>query len=233
VIGDLVALFGAGVASFLAPCLVPLLPAYLGIIVGETADAADTARAVPATVVFVLGFTTVFVVLGILAGVIGGSLSSIRDGIQRVGGVLVVVMGLALLGFARGPLVRELRFIRRLPAAGPLRPFVIGLAFGAAWSPCVGPLLGAALVVAARSGQAGRGALLLGAYALGIGVPFVIASLGLASWPALAARLRRLAPRIQLVAGALLVVLGALLATGAYRQLTSYLARFTPAVRGL
>ena len=232
-IGDLVALFGAGVASFLAPCLVPLLPAYLGMLAGESAEAGDAAKAVPATVVFVLGFATVFAALGGLAGVIGGSLSSIEDGIQRVGGALVVVMGLALLGVAKGPLVRELRVFRRVPAAGPLRPFVIGVAFGAAWSPCVGPLLGAALVVAARSGQAGRGALLLAAYALGIGVPFLLASLGLASWPALAARLRRLAPRIQRVAGVLLIVLGALLATGTYRQLTSYLARFTPTVGGL
>ena len=229
----MVALFGAGVASFLAPCLVPLLPAYLGMVVGEAADAADTTRAVPATVVFVLGFATVFAVLGSLAGLIGGSLSSVQNTIQRVGGVVVIVMGLALLGIARGPLLREIRPVRRLPAAGPLRPFVLGVAFGAAWSPCVGPLLGAALVVAARSGQAGRGALLLVAYALGIGLPFLVASLGLASWPGLAAQLRRLAPRIQRVAGALLVVLGALLATGAYRHLTSYLARFTPAVRGL
>jgi cytochrome c-type biogenesis protein len=233
VIADLVALFGAGVASFLAPCVVPLLPAYLGMVVGETADATDTARAVPATAIFVLGFAAVFASIGALAGVIGGSLSSIQNTIQRVGGVLVVLMGLALLGVARGPLIRELRVVRRIPAAGPLRPFVLGVAFGAAWSPCVGPLLGAALVVAARSGQAGRGALLLAAYALGIGVPFLVASLGLASWPALAARLRRLAVPIQRVAGVLLVVLGALLATGAYRQLTSYLARFTPAVRGL
>ena len=232
-IGDVVALFGAGVASFLAPCLVPLLPAYLGMVVGEAADAGDAAKAVPATAVFVLGFATVFALLGTLAGVVGGSVSSIQDGVQRVGGVLVVVMGLALLGLVRGPLVRQLRVVRRIPATGPLRPFVLGIAFGAAWSPCVGPLLGAALVVAARSGQAGKGALLLAAYALGIGVPFLLASLGLASWPTLAARLRRAAPRIQRVAGVLLIVLGALLATGTYRHLTSYLARFAPAVRGL
>ena len=232
-IGDLVALFGAGVASFLAPCLVPLLPAYLGMVVGEAADAGDPARAVPATAIFVAGFATVFALLGTLAGLVGGSVSSVENGIQRVGGAVVIVMGLALLGVARGPFLRELRPLKRIPSSGPLRPFVLGIAFGAAWSPCVGPLLGAALVVAARSGQAGRGALLLAAYALGIGVPFLLASLGLASWPGLAAWLRRVAPRIQRAAGALLVVLGVLLATGGYRQLTSYLARFTPAVGGL
>jgi cytochrome c-type biogenesis protein len=234
VLGDLVALFGAGVASFLAPCLVPLLPAYLGIIAGEAAGARDPARVVPATAVFVLGFAVVFAGLGAAAGLLGSSLHAIQHTIERVGGVVVAIMGLALLGVLRGPLKREFRFVSRLPkGGGPLRPFVVGVAFGAAWSPCVGPLLAAALTVAARSGQAGRGALLLLAYALGIGVPFLLAALGLASWPGLASGLRRIGPRVQLVAGGLLVILGVLLATGTYNHLTSYLARFTPAIHGL
>jgi cytochrome c-type biogenesis protein len=116
---------------------------------------------------------------------------------------------------------------------GPLRPFIVGVAFGAAWSPCVGPLLAAALTVAAHDGQAGRGALLLLAYAFGIGVPFLLAALGLASFPSMADRLRRAGVIIERVAGVLLVVLGILLATGTYGHLTSYLARFTPAVGGL
>lgn len=231
------ALFGAGVASFLAPCLVPLLPAYLGLIAGEAAEARAPARAVPATAVFVLGFTVVFAGLGAVAGLAGSSLTGVQDALQRGGGVLVVVLGLALLGVVRGPFARERRLLTSLPVLPPrlrpLRPLVVGVAFGAAWTPCVGPLLGAALTVAARSGEAGRGAVLLGAYALGIGVPFLVAALGLASWPALAERLRRAAPTVQRVAGAVMVVLGVLLATGAYRHLTSYLARFTPAVAGL
>jgi cytochrome c-type biogenesis protein len=134
----------------------------------------------------------------------------------------------------RGPIIRERRFEADTARfKGPLRPFVLGVAFGAAWTPCVGPLLGAALTVAARSGQAGRGAVLLFAYALGIGVPFLLASLGLASSPALAGWLRRAGPRVERLAGGLLVVLGLLLATGTYGHLTSYLARFTPTVGGL
>jgi cytochrome c-type biogenesis protein len=234
VLTDLVALFGAGVASFLAPCLVPLLPAYVGMVAGEAAEGRDPARAVLATLVFVAGFAVVFAGLGAAAGLVGSSLRGVQDTVQRVGGVLVVVMGLALLGWVRGPLSRERRLITRLPRIqGPARPFVVGVAFGAAWSPCVGPLLAAALTVAARSGQAGRGAILLVAYAFGIGVPFVIASLGMASSPRLAAGLNRIAPRIERLAGGLLIVLGLLLATGAYGHLTSYLARFTPAVGGL
>ncbi len=181
-----------------------------------------------------LGFALVFAGLGATAGLLGSALTDVQNGVQRVGGVVVAVMGLALLGVIRGPLAREKRLVTRLPRiTGPLRPVVVGVAFGAAWSPCVGPLLGAALAVAARSGQAGRGAVLLFAYALGIGVPFLLASLGLASSPRLAEWLRRIGPRVERVAGGLLVVLGVLLATGAYRHLTSYLARFSPRLAGL
>ena len=145
------------------------------------------------------------------------------------------MMGLALFGVIRGPFARERRLMPTLPgrALGSFRPFVVGVAFGAAWSPCVGPLLAAALTVASHTGQAGKGALLLVAYTFGIGVPFMLAALGLAASPALAEWLRRVGPTIERVAGVLLVVLGALLATGEYNHLTSYLARFTPAFGGL
>jgi cytochrome c-type biogenesis protein len=133
----------------------------------------------------------------------------------------------------RGRALQERRLISRLPATGPLRPFVLGIGFGAAWSPCVGPLLAAALTIAANEADPWRGGLLLLAYSLGIGVPFLAASLGLASSPALAERLRRVGPVLERVGGTLLVALGLLLATGAYDHLTSYLARFTPAVGGL
>ena len=229
-----VALFGAGIASFLAPCLVPLLPAYLGIVAGEAVEARDPARAIPATLLFILGFGLVFAGLGATAGLLGSALTDVQNGVQRVGGVVVAAMGLALLGVVRGPLARERRLVASFyRITGPFRPVAVGVAFGAAWSPCVGPLLGAALTVAAGSGDAGRGAVLLFAYALGIGVPFLLASLGLASSPRLAERLRRLAPPVERLAGGLLVVLGVLLATGAYEHLTSYLARFTPGIAGL
>jgi cytochrome c-type biogenesis protein len=233
VISDCVALFGAGVASFLAPCIVPLVPAYLGMVAGESAAARDTTRAVPATLLFVGGFAAVFTSLGAAAGALGRALSPVEGAVQRVGGALIIVFGLVLLGVLRGPLAREKRLATTVPQGGRLRPFVIGIAFGAAWSPCVGPLLGAALVVAARSGQVWQGAVLLFSYAAGIGVPFLIASLGLASSPGAADRLRRAGPRVERVAGALLVVLGLLLVSGAYRHLTSYLAQFTPSVGGL
>jgi cytochrome c-type biogenesis protein len=106
----------------------------------------------------------------------------------------------------------------------------LGVAFGAAWSPCVGPLLGAALTVAARTGQAGRGALLLLSYAAGIGVPFMLAALGFAAAPGVTARLQRAGARIEKVAGVLLVILGVLLATGVYAHIASYLVSLSPTV---
>ena len=231
---QVVALFGAGVASFLAPCIVPLVPAYLGIIVGEIGDAHDPSRAVPATLLFIAGFTTVFAGLGATAALLGSSLSTFQSTVRVVGGIVITVMGLALLGILRGPFARERRLIPTLPkVTGVARPYIVGVAFGAGWSPCVGPLLAAALTIAARTQAIGRGTLLLSAYAAGIGVPFLLAALGLASSPALAARLRRAGPKLERIAGALLVGLGLLLTTDTYQHLTSYLARFVPAVHGL
>ena len=233
-IAQIIALFGAGVASFLAPCIVPLVPAYLGIIVGEVGDAHDPARAVPATLIFIAGFTTVFAGLGAVAGLLGSSLSTFQETVRVVGGVVIIVMGLALLGVARRVFGRERRLIPRLPAiTGVARPYIVGVAFGAGWSPCVGPLLAAALTIAARTEAVGRSTILLCAYAMGIGVPFLVTALGIASSPRLAERLRRMGPGLERVAGVLLVALGVLLATNTYIHLTSYLARFVPAVHGL
>jgi cytochrome c-type biogenesis protein len=204
------------------------------MIVGESGDSGDTAAAVPATLIFIAGFAAVFAGLGVAAGLIGSSLSSVQEALQRIGGVIVIVLGLVLLGAVRGRIVQERRLITRLPnVGGSARPLVLGVAFGAAWSPCVGPLLGAALVVAAHGGEPVRGGLLLLAYAAGIGVPFLLASLGLAASPGLSARVRRIGPALERIGGVLLVVLGVLLATGAYAHFTSYLAQFAPSVGGV
>ncbi len=118
---QVVALFGAGVASFLAPCIVPLVPAYLGIIVGEIGDAHDPARAVPATLLFIAGFTTVFAGLGATAGFLGSSLSTFQSTVRVGGGIVIIVMGLALLGALRGPLAASAGSSRRCPRSPALR----------------------------------------------------------------------------------------------------------------
>ncbi len=233
-ITDLIALFGAGVASFLAPCVVPLVPAYLGMLAGSSAEEGNPAKAVPATLIFVLGFASLYAALGVAAGSLGNALESVEGWVQRIGGVLIIVMGLALLGFLRGKLMNEKRLVKSLPkGGGPFRSFTIGVAFGAAWSPCVGPLLSAALTVAAARGEPVWGAMLLLSYAAGIGVPFILASLGLASFPGLAAGLRRISTKVERFAGVMLVILGVMLVTDSYGWLTSYLAEYTPTVEGL
>jgi cytochrome c-type biogenesis protein len=226
-----VALFGAGVASFLAPCVVPLVPAYLGMIAGS-ATASKPGKMVASTLVFITGFATVFAIFGMLAGLAGSRLASLQTWVQRIGGLLVLGFGLVLLGVLRGPAIREYRAIKELPgSASAFRPLVLGLAFGAAWTPCVGPLLGAALVVAAKSASAVTGATLLIAYAAGIGVPFLGASLLIASWPSIGARLRKVSQPVEKVAGVLLCLLGVLLLSGQYASLTSGLARFFPTIQ--
>lgn len=228
-----VALFGAGVASFLAPCVVPLVPAYLGMLAGST-TAGKPSRVIGSTAIFVAGFTSVFTAFGLLAGLAGSRLDGVQTWVQRIGGVLVLLFGLVLLGVLRGPAVREFRLFTEVPAtASVIRPLVMGIAFGAAWTPCVGPLLGAALVVAARSASAVRGASLLAAYAAGIGVPFVAASLLVSGWPSIGRRLRSISRSVERIAGAMLVILGILLATGLYSHALSGLARYFPTISGI
>jgi cytochrome c-type biogenesis protein len=229
---DVVALFGAGVASFLAPCVVPLVPAYLGIIMGDVPSHDNRAATVWSTVSFVGGFTSVFTSLGVLAGLIGRSTDRVEEGIRIVGGSLVAVLGVVMLtGQAATLTWRPLD--RLANRRGRFRAAAVGVAFGAAWTPCVGPLLGAALVAATRAGDPIRGGVLLAAYASGIGTPFVIASLGLASSETLTRRARRLSGRLHRVAAVALIVLGTLLLTGWYEEMTSCLSRFTPALGGL
>lgn len=221
------ALFGAGIASFLAPCVVPLVPAYLGMMVGETTGVPRSV--VRAGLTFVAGFASVFVALGALAGRLGSGLTSAQTWLERAGGILVVGFGLVLLGVLRGGVFAERRLISGVAAGGNVaRPLVMGVAFGAAWTPCVGPLLGAALVLAARSAQPLHGASLLLAYALGIGVPFVAGSLAVASSPSLLARMRRMSSRVERIAGVALVLLGLLLASGTYARLVGPVARLAP-----
>ena len=253
-----VALFGAGVASFLAPCVLPLVPAYVGMLVGVASDGsssrsesggADGRRAlVGSALAFVGGFTAVFVAFGTAAGAIGSAYDRARGTVQLIGGVAVVLFGLAMLGRVRGPFARTVRLFAVGPAGstgpgttsaratarsaagpGPARAAVMGVTFGAAWTPCVGPLLGAALVTASRSGGPWRGGVLLAAYAAGLGAPFVAAALGLDAFPARARSVLRVGRRpgvlAQRVGGVVLVALGLLVVSGRYSGLVSALAR--------
>ena len=234
-VGYVFALFGAGIASFLAPCVVPLVPAYMGMIAGEVPKAKGDEKVktpVVPTLLFILGFSLVFASLGAVAGAFGFALDDVKEFVKYTGGIILVIMGLAVLGAIKKIFGREKRLLPTVPKIkGKLnffRPVVLGVAFGAAWSPCVGPLLGAALSVAATSGAIVTGTIYLFAYAMGIGIPFLVVSLLLASYPQLIGKLARVSHKIEKVTGVLLIILGVLLLTGGYETIASYLAQFTP-----
>ena len=222
--------FAAGVVAFTSPCLLPLVPGYLSLVSGVAADElADRRREVAgAAGTFVAGFGAMFVALGAGAAWFGGLLLSNRRTLEIVAGVLLLAAAVVVAG---APLPRRLALERRAPLRARGTRLVpaaaAGVAFAIAWPPWVGPPLGAVLTLAASSGSAGSGAVLLGAYALGLGLPFLAAALLVTRSFAVSAWLRRRRRTVQLVSAALLAVFGVLVLTGHLVGLTRELARFT------
>jgi cytochrome c-type biogenesis protein len=223
--------FGAGLLSFLSPCVLPLVPSYVTFITGMSFEDAARARrhALTHALLFVLGFTIVFVLLGAGATTLGRVLVAYRDVVARAGGVLVIVFGLFLLGvFNLGAFQRERRVHLADKPAGYLGTVLVGIAFAAGWTPCIGPVLGAILTYNLGADDVGRGALMLLAYALGLAVPFVLAAVALERFLTVFARFRRHLGVASRAAGGLLVVVGVLMITGDIARMASALQAFTP-----
>lgn len=219
--------FAAGILSFLSPCVLPLVPSYLAF-VGGNASAARSVR-VRNALLFVLGFSLVFVALGASASLLGSLVRSYRGTLTLVGGVLVIAFGLVLLGVIRLPwLYRDTRMQMKGDPSTPIGAVLLGMAFAAGWTPCIGPILGGILTLAGASGTLGSGVTLLGVYSLGLAVPFIVAALAMDRFLHVSAGLRRYLPWIERGAGALLIVAGILMMTGTYTALNSWLVRFTP-----
>src|SRR5690606_28770176 len=208
----------AGVVSFLSPCVLPLVPGYLSYVTGMSGDP-RRGRMVLGSALFVLGFAVVFVAGGALCGGVGAALHANAEVITRVLGGVTVVLGLAFLGFIPG-LQRDYR-ISRLPAAGLAGARLLGVVFGLGWTPCIGPTLAVVLGLSLDQGSAARGAALAFGYALGLGLPFVLA--GLAYRQALHAfrALRRHTQLITRIGGGMLVAVGLLLVTGLWTELVA------------
>ena len=222
--------FVAGVVSFTSPCCLPLMPGYVSYVSGVATEAGPLAtirpRVMSAGILFVTGFTLVFMALGAAASTIGGILLRDRELLVRVGGIVVIVMGLATLGVLRIPILyREARFDMHAVRPGPAGALPLGMAFAAGWTPCIGPVLAAILTAAASISNAGRGAALLLAYSLGLGLPFLLLSAGVGHGGKLTAWLRRHGRTIESAGGTLLVMMGILMITGAWLRL------FTPLLR--
>lgn len=227
--------FAAGLISFLSPCVLPLLPAYLSFMTGlTTAELSDgdrsTAQVMVPAVLFVLGFTLVFVGLGASASLLGSLLSQYRVGLERVAGLVVVAFGVLMLGVVKVPwLYGEARVdLSKARAFGKGAALVMGVAFAAGWTPCVGPILGSILTLAGSTGSAAQGALLLLAYSAGLGVPFLLVALAFGRLRPLLGWLNRHALVVNRVAGVILIVVGVLIFSGRLALLGNYLSGVLP-----
>lgn len=229
-LGPLVA-FAGGLLSFLSPCVLPLVPSYLGFITGFTLEEMGNRRrlALVHATLFVVGFSIVFILLGASATALGSALRFYKDAIMRAGGVLIIFFGLYCLGVIKlGFLSQERRVHLEQKPIGFLGSVLVGMAFGAGWSPCIGPILGGILSLAATEADLSRGIWLLVAYSAGLAVPFLIAALAVDSFMGWFKKFRRHIQLVQRVSGALLVAVGLLIVTGQFTRLATYLQKLTP-----
>jgi cytochrome c-type biogenesis protein len=223
--------FVAGLLSFLSPCVLPLIPSYVGFLTGLTLEELDRRRgtALLHALWFVAGFSAIFIALGATASALGVLLLHAQVWIGRVGGVVVILFGLYLFGVLRpGFLARERKLHLSRKPLGYLGSAFVGVTFGAAWTPCIGPILGAILTLAAAQASVGHGAALLTAYALGLALPFVATALALDRFLAWFQRFRPHLAWVERIAGVLLILLGLLLLTDRFTLLASRLQGLTP-----
>lgn len=223
--------FTAGLLSFLSPCVLPLIPSYVTFITGLSLEDVTKARrtALVHALLFIAGFTLIFVTLGATATTLGRLLLRYRYLVSSAGGALIIVFGLYLLGVLNiSAFMRERRVHLAEKPLGYLGTVVVGIAFGAGWSPCLGPILGAILALAANTDELSRGVLLLFSYSLGLAVPFVVAALFVEKFLAFFARHKGKMIWVNRVAGALLIFVGVLMVTNRFALLATKLQQWTP-----
>jgi len=236
---SLFAALGAGFITFLSPCVLPLIPGYVAFMTGmTTAELTDENRKISAILIpsllFVLGFSIVFVALGASASAVGSFLSQYSSVLEKVAGAIILLLGFFMLGIIKVPwLYGEARFeMQKAKRFGSFAALLMGMAFAFGWSPCVGPVLGSILMVAANSAEVGRGALLLAVYSLGLGIPFILVALLLGRVKPVLNWLNRHTLIINRVAGIILMILGLLILTGWIGPVVGWLSMFIPKLGG-
>ena len=229
----------AGLISFISPCVLPIVPPYLAYLAGlsfselsaEQTSNTTSRRIVGSAILFVLGFTTVFVMLGASASFIGKSVTQYFDVLATVAGIIIIIMGLHFLGLLRiGLLYREARIQIEKKPAGIWSAYVIGLAFAFGWTPCVGPVLAAILFISGSEESVLQGTGLLAAYSLGIGLPFLAAALAARPFMTFMSRFRRHLGTVEKVMGLLLIGTGVLFLTGSVPEIAYWILETFPAL---
>jgi cytochrome c-type biogenesis protein len=229
--------FAAGIFSFLSPCVLPLIPSYLSFVSGVSLEEmrSDDAvqqvrwRVVINSIAFVLGFSLVFVSLGASVSLLGSFFLDYRNAIRIVGGFFIVLVGLYLIGILKIPVLqRYLQFNMKDKPAGYLGSVLVGITFAVAWTPCVGPILGAILAIAGTSADVSRGILLLATYAAGLALPFLLSAVAINWFFEFSRAFRRYVQAFHLAGGILLLIVGVLLLTDYMTSLNIYALRLTP-----
>ncbi len=232
---SLVAAFSAGLLSFVSPCVLPLVPSYISYITGlsveQLTDVSTRARFRKAIVLnsllFIAGFSSVFVAFGASASFIGQALMTYQEHIRRIGGILIILFGLYLLGVLNLSFLKmEHRYQFRSRPAGYLGSFLIGVAFAAGWTPCVGPVLGTILLYASTTDALMDGVILLTFYSLGLGLPLFLTALGIDRFLAYFKEVRAYLWGVSTVSGVLLVMVGAMIYANSLTLVTSFLERY-------
>jgi cytochrome c-type biogenesis protein len=232
---SLIAAFSAGLLSFVSPCVLPLVPSYISYITGlsveQLTDASERVKFKKAIVLnsllFIAGFSSVFIAFGASASLLGQVLITYQDHIRRFGGALIVVFGLYLLGILNVSFLKmEHRFQFRSRPAGYLGSFLIGVAFAAGWTPCVGPVLGSILLYASTTDSLVSGVVLLTSYSLGLGLPLFLTALGVDRFLAYFKQARAYLWGVSTVSGVLLVVVGVMIYANSLTVVTSFLERY-------
>lgn len=233
---NLATAFAAGLLSFVSPCVLPLVPAYLSFLTGSSLEdlkghpvgKARRMRVMGHALAFVLGFTTIFVLLGLSASAVGGVLGAHRDLIARIGGVLIVIFGLHMMGVLRLPF---LMMDKRMHLRGNqtyVASFLIGIGFAAGWSPCIGPILSGILLMASQEHQTQRAAADLLAYSLGLAAPFLIVATAVSWALRVLNKTKSLLPKIEFAAGVVMVVAGVVLASDSFLRVSGWFYQFVP-----
>ncbi len=221
--------FLAGLASFLSPCVLTLVPAYVCYLSGQSAGSGQVRKSTRWTTLshglaFVLGFSVIFVFLGIASSALGGLLFNARAWITKIGGVVVILFGIHMIGIYR---FRFLEYDTRRqempdPKWGYLSSAMMGVFFSAGWSPCIGPVLGSILTMAWNGGSPALGATLLSAYSAGLAIPFLVAAIGVGWVTTIIRRFGKVIRSVEIVMGVILVIVGAMLISGTFEQFARF-----------